>query len=71
MRRACTDFPPELLTEKIEKEMGIPLSDIKQFNVKGEVLIYKNGEVATIWLRLWSNIKGLSVHIAEIFGRVS
>ena len=37
------------MTEKIEKEMGIPLSDIKQFNVKGEVLIYKkNGEVATI-----------------------
>ena len=46
----CTEvFRPELMTEKIEKEMGIPLSDIKQFNVKGEVLIYKkNGEVATI-----------------------
>ena len=32
----CTEvFRPELMTEKIEKEMGIPLSDIKQFNVKG------------------------------------
>ncbi len=46
----CTEvFRPELMTEKIEKEMGIPLADVKQFNVKGEVLIYKkNGEVATI-----------------------
>ena len=30
-----------LMVEKIQGEMGIPLSDIKQFNVKGKVLIYK------------------------------
>jgi coenzyme F420 hydrogenase subunit beta len=46
----CTEvFTPELMTEKIEKEMGIPLSNITKFNVKGEVLIYKNdGEIATL-----------------------
>jgi coenzyme F420 hydrogenase subunit beta len=31
-----------LMVEKIEREMGIPLSDIKKFNVKGKVLIYKH-----------------------------
>jgi coenzyme F420 hydrogenase subunit beta len=30
-----------LMVDKIEGEMGIPLADIKKFNVKGKVLIYK------------------------------
>ena len=37
------------MTEKIEQEMSIPLSEVSKFNVKGEVLIYKkDGDVATI-----------------------
>lgn len=46
----CTEvFRPELMTERIEKEMNIPLTEVKKFNVKGEVLIYKTDEtVATI-----------------------
>jgi coenzyme F420 hydrogenase subunit beta len=31
-----------LMVEKIQGEMGIPLADIKKFNVKGKVLIYKH-----------------------------
>jgi hypothetical protein len=30
-----------LMVDKIERDMGIPLTDIKKFNVKGKVLIYK------------------------------
>ena len=30
-----------LMVKKIEEEMGIPLADVKKFNVKGKVLIYK------------------------------
>ena len=46
----CTEvFMPELMTERIEKQMGIPLTEVKQFNVKGEVLIYqKNGDIGRI-----------------------
>lgn len=46
----CTEvFRPELMTQRIEQEMGIPLTEVRKFNVKGEVLIYKqDGEVATI-----------------------
>ena len=46
----CTEvFRPELMTERIEQHMGIPLTDVQKFNVKGEVLIYRsNGDVATI-----------------------
>ena len=41
-----------LMIKKIQNEMGIPLSEIKKFNVKGEVLIYKkNGELVTIPLK--------------------
>ncbi len=29
------------MVDKIERELGIPLTDIKKFNVKGKVLIYK------------------------------
>ncbi len=31
-----------LMVDKIQGEMGLPLSDIKKFNVKGKVLIYKH-----------------------------
>jgi coenzyme F420 hydrogenase subunit beta len=46
----CTEvFRPELMTDRIEKQMGIPLTEVKQFNVKGEVLIYqKNGDIGRI-----------------------
>lgn len=38
----CTEvFTPELMTDRIEKQMGISLSEVSKFNVKGEVLIYK------------------------------
>ena len=49
----CTEvFRPELMTERIEKQMGIPLGDVRQFNVKHEVLIYlKSGGVETIPLK--------------------
>ena len=49
----CTEvFTHELMTERIEQKMGIPLSEVKKFNVKGEVLIYKrDGDVATIPLQ--------------------
>ncbi|HBK79895.1 MAG TPA: hypothetical protein DDZ83_09530 [Nitrospinae bacterium] len=49
----CTEvFTPELMTEKIEGEMGIPLSEVSKFNVKGEVLIYKkNGDIETLPLQ--------------------
>lgn len=46
----CTEvFRPELMTERIEQRMGIPLAEVAKFNVKGEVLIYrKTGGVETI-----------------------
>jgi coenzyme F420 hydrogenase subunit beta len=50
----CTEvFTYEgLMVEKIEQDMGIPLADIKKFNVKGKVLIYKhNGELVEMSLR--------------------
>jgi coenzyme F420 hydrogenase subunit beta len=39
----CTEvFTYEgLMVEKIEREMGVPLAEVKKFNVKGKVLIYK------------------------------
>ena len=38
----CTEvFRPELMTERIAQTMGIPLTEVSKFNVKGEVLIYK------------------------------
>jgi coenzyme F420 hydrogenase subunit beta len=41
-----------LMVQKIEGEMGIPLNEIKKFNVKGKVLIYKtNGELVEMSLR--------------------
>ena len=41
-----------LMEEKIAGEIGIPLSDIRQFNVKGKVIIYKkSGEVVDLSLR--------------------
>ena len=49
----CTEvFRPELMTERIEQQMGIPLNEVRQFNVKGEVLIYKHdGDIARIPLQ--------------------
>lgn len=46
----CTEvFRPELMTDRIAKQMEIPLESVTKFNVKGEVLIYqRNGNVATI-----------------------
>ncbi len=41
-----------LMVEKIQGEMGIPLGEIRKFNVKGKVLIYKqDGEVVEMKLR--------------------
>ena len=40
------------MVEKIERERGIPLADIRQFNVKGKVLIYKkDGNLVEMSLR--------------------
>jgi coenzyme F420 hydrogenase subunit beta len=49
----CTEvFLPSLMTEKIEGEMGIPLTEVEKFNVKGDVLIYKkDGEMETLPLK--------------------
>ena len=50
----CTEvFTYEgLMQKKIQDEMGIPLTDVKKFNVKGKVLIYKkDGEVVEMSLR--------------------
>jgi coenzyme F420 hydrogenase subunit beta len=50
----CTEvFTYEgLMVDKIQNEMGIPLGDIKKFNVKGKVLIYKkDGSVAEMKLK--------------------
>ncbi len=46
----CTEvFQPALMTERIAERMGIPLTEVAKFNVKGEVLIYKrDGEIARI-----------------------
>jgi len=46
----CTEvFTPELMTDRIEKQMGIPLTDVDKFNVKGKVLIHKkDGSLETI-----------------------
>src|SRR5207244_13077419 len=50
----CTEvFTYEgLMVEKIDREMGIPLTEIKKFNVKGKVLIYKkDGALVEMKLR--------------------
>ena len=46
----CTEvFTPELMTDRIEKQMSIPLTDVAKFNVKGKVLIHKkDGSLETI-----------------------
>ena len=49
----CTEvFTYEgLMVQKIQDEMGIPLTDVKKFNVKGKVLIYKkDGELVEMKL---------------------
>ena len=49
----CTEvFTFDLMTEKIEKDLGIPLTDVAKFNVKGEVLVHKkDGELVTFSLQ--------------------
>ena len=46
----CTEvFVPQLMTDRIERRMGIPLTEISKFNVKGEILIYrKDGGIGKI-----------------------
>jgi coenzyme F420 hydrogenase subunit beta len=49
----CTEvFTYEgLMVQKIQAEMGIPLAEVKKFNVKGKVLIYKrSGELVEMSL---------------------
>jgi coenzyme F420 hydrogenase subunit beta len=49
----CTEvFTYEgLMVGKLQEEMGIPLTDVKKFNVKGKVLVYKkDGEVVEMSL---------------------
>lgn len=49
----CTEvFTYEgLMVQKIQEEMGIPLTDVRKFNVKGKVLVYKkDGEVVEMSL---------------------
>jgi coenzyme F420 hydrogenase subunit beta len=47
------------MVEKIEREMGIPLADVRKFNVKGKVLIHRtNGELVE-----------LSLHKAQEYAR--
>jgi len=41
-----------LMAGKIQRDMGIPLTEVKKFNVKGKVLVYKkDGEVVEMKLR--------------------
>ena len=49
----CTEvFTFDLMTEKIEKDLGIPLTEVAKFNVKGEVLVHKkDGELVTFPLQ--------------------
>lgn len=49
----CTEvFTYEgLMVKKIQEEMGIPLTDVKKFNVKGKVMVYKkDGEIVEMSL---------------------
>ncbi len=49
----CTEvFTYEgLMVQKIQEEMGVPLTEVKKFNVKGKVLVYKtNGDVVEMSL---------------------
>ncbi len=49
----CTEvFTFDLMTEKIEKELDIPLTDVSKFNVKGDVLVHKkDGEIVSFSLQ--------------------
>ncbi len=42
----------ELMRDTLEQRLGIPLSEVRQFNVKGKVQVYKkNGELVELSLR--------------------
>lgn len=57
----CTEvFTYEgLMVDKIQNEMGIPLRDIKKFNVKGKVLVYKQD----------GDVVDMSLHKAQEYAR--
>jgi len=48
-----------LMVDKIEREMGIPLTDVQKFNVKGKVLIYKKD----------GSVVDMSLHKAQEYAR--
>jgi coenzyme F420 hydrogenase subunit beta len=48
-----------LMVQKIQEEMGIPLTEVKKFNVKGKVLIYKKG----------GELVEMSLHKAQEYAR--
>src|SRR6185369_1194853 len=57
----CTEvFTYEgLMVDKIQNDMGIPLADIKKFNVKGKVLVYKKD----------GDVVDMSLHKAQEYAR--
>ncbi len=57
----CTEvFTYEgLMVQKLDREMGIPLADIRKFNVKGKVLVYRKG----------GEVVELSLHKAQEYAR--
>jgi coenzyme F420 hydrogenase subunit beta len=48
-----------LMVDKIQGEMGIPLSDVQKFNVKGKVLVYKKD----------GSVVDMSLHKAQEYAR--
>lgn len=57
----CTEvFTYEgLMVSKIQEDMGIPLTDVKKFNVKGKVLIYRRD----------GSVEEMSLHKAQEYAR--
>jgi len=57
----CTEvFTYEgLMVSKIQEEMGIPLADVKKFNVKGKVLVYRRD----------GSVEEMSLHKAQEYAR--
>lgn len=49
----CSEtFTFDIMQEKIEEELGIPLQDVVKFNIKGKVLVYrKDGELVEFPLK--------------------
>src|SRR4029078_4412367 len=57
----CTEvFTYEgLMVQKIQEEMGIPLAEVRKFNVKGKVLVYKTD----------GSVVEMSLHKAQEYAR--